>query len=34
MAALARSAKAAQKVVALAKREELVFTPEADEPLA
>jgi excinuclease ABC subunit C len=33
MAALAALGQSRQKVVALAKREELVFTPEADEPL-
>ncbi len=33
MAALAALGRSAQKVVALAKREELVFTPEAEEPL-
>ena len=34
MAALAALGHSGQKVVALAKREELVFTPDADEPLA
>jgi excinuclease ABC subunit C len=34
MAALAAAGQSQQKVIALAKREELVFTPEAEEPLA
>ena len=34
MAALASLGQSGQKVIALAKREELVFTPEADQPLS
>jgi excinuclease ABC subunit C len=34
LAALATAGQSEQKVIALAKREELVFTPEAEEPLA